>query len=176
MKNSNWKGYVYEHIVCACEMLGRNIKDGEVVHHLNGDRSDNRYENLLVLDGSQHIKLHNWLRSCDFNHESVDENGKNCKKAKYIPYAHAFCKICGRTLQRDNKNTCSKECNSIFRRKVERPNKEQLQNELRTCSLRHVGRMHGVSDNTVKKVGKTVWYLQANLQPSCKYTYKRFND
>lgn len=117
MKNSNWKGYVYEHIVCACEMLGRNIKEGEVVHHLNGDRSDNRYENLLVLDGSQHIKLHNWLRSCDFNHESVDENGKNCKKAKYIPYAHAFCKICGRTLQRDNKNTCSKECNSIFRRK-----------------------------------------------------------
>jgi len=54
--------YSPEHVVVAEKMLGRDL-DGrhEVVHHLNGDKLDNRPENLLVCTKSQHRILHRAL-------------------------------------------------------------------------------------------------------------------
>jgi hypothetical protein len=54
-------GYVLEHILLAEAKLGRPLEDGEEVHHLNGDRADNRLENLQVLSKSDHIRLHNGM-------------------------------------------------------------------------------------------------------------------
>lgn len=49
----------WEHRVVAREMLGRELRQGEVVHHINHRRDDNRPENLMVLPSSAaHMEYH----------------------------------------------------------------------------------------------------------------------
>lgn len=57
-------GGVYEHILVMEKKVGRYIGPDEVVHHENGNRSDNRIENLVLLSGqAEHGAVHgleNW--------------------------------------------------------------------------------------------------------------------
>jgi hypothetical protein len=50
----------YEHREIAQKILGRRLQRGEVVHHINGHRSDNRPENLCVMGYRDHIRYHDW--------------------------------------------------------------------------------------------------------------------
>lgn len=57
--NKNSLGYVREHRLIVEKKIGRYLKKGEVIHHINEIKDDNRIENLMLFPNeSEHMKLH----------------------------------------------------------------------------------------------------------------------
>lgn len=77
-KNPMWKGGTYlhegyrnvwvngkyrkEHDLVMEKKIGRKLTKDEVVHHINGNKLDNRIENLELMTKSTHISYHDSLR------------------------------------------------------------------------------------------------------------------
>lgn len=57
---TNYKGYIHRQTVE--KIIGRELLRGEHVHHLDGNRTNNTPENLIVLSPSSHSKLHHWMK------------------------------------------------------------------------------------------------------------------
>jgi len=61
------RGYIFighkrKHQELMEKKLGRRLKKGEVVHHIDGDKLNNNLDNLVVMSRSEHMKLHTNLR------------------------------------------------------------------------------------------------------------------
>jgi hypothetical protein len=50
--------YIYEHRYVMEMKLGRLLRPGEIVHHINHDKTDNRKENLVVMTAREHAIHH----------------------------------------------------------------------------------------------------------------------
>ena len=56
------KGYVLEHILIFEKEAGITVPQGCCVHHINGNKTDNRIENLCMMTHSAHTTMHNKKR------------------------------------------------------------------------------------------------------------------
>ena len=95
-------GTVMEHRYIVMKRLGRKLLSNERVHHVNGKRNDNRPNNLVVMDASQHSKhhhpqlLHKWA-----------VNWSACRGCKETDQRHASNGLCRRCFSRDYRKTHS---------------------------------------------------------------------
>ena len=108
------------------------------LHHINGNHSDNRLENLQILCPNCHSLTDNYC-------------------ANSIEKQHFHCKDCGEEITRGA--TYCVKCLAKHHRKVERPSKEellQLYKELKSLSA--IGRKYDVSDKTISK-----WFISYDL-------------
>lgn len=55
-------GYVMEHRLVMESCIGRYLEKDEVIHHINGNKKDNRIENLMIMTPAEHLRLHNQKR------------------------------------------------------------------------------------------------------------------
>ena len=132
-------GRVYHHRHIVSINIGRWLNSKEHVHHKDGNKGNNDYENLEIMTVSEHNRLHRLLES------------GNTKISK-------CCKICGIEFKtytgKKEKIYCSIKCRSEDTRKVKRPSKEELEDLIKNNSFVALGKMFNVSDNAIRKWAK----------------------
>ncbi len=143
-KNFDITDYEYEHKIVAEEkVIKRKLRDEEVVHHLDGNRSNNSPDNLLVIEESQHLKLHSWMNKNVIipkpeYKERMDLGCIRCLNCEF-PISNGF-------------SYCSSKCYKEFSNKKSKiPSKKYLIELLEENSKLKIGEMFGVSNVTIKK-------------------------
>ena len=139
------KSRQYEHRVIGATIKGRILDKNEVVHHLDGNKSNNSPDNLLILDNAQHTKLHSWL----------DKNIIMPKPSYMIRKAKGCirCSYCEKPIDPEKKKFCSHSCMHAYNRaKMENETSiSTLSKLVSDLPLTKVGEILGLSDNGVRK-------------------------
>lgn len=139
-------GMVYEHILVAESMLGRELMDSEVVHHLDLCRSNNDPSNLIVFKTmSDHTRFHNT--------GVMEPTGDGTYISPELEFRNGYdrCPICGgkKTRRANACKSCQERSNQS--RPSRKPPMDTLDELLKTHNKSEIGRMYGVSETAVRK-------------------------
>lgn len=167
-KSSRLKEKLYKEglKVRLCELCGQNEewlgrRMSLILDHINGDRYDNRIENLQIVCPNCNATLSTHCRglktenttfkNCisDGCSNKIRKHNVRCIKC-HLDYLEA-CKIEKELEKSDNLEKKLSQNNKILKRKVERPSLEVLLKEVDELGYRAVGRKYGVSDNSIRK-------------------------
>ena len=55
--------YISEHRLVMQNYIKRKLNINEIIHHINGIRDDNRFDNLMIMTRSAHSRLHRYNES-----------------------------------------------------------------------------------------------------------------
>lgn len=105
------QGGVLEHRLIVEAHLSRRLRRDEVIHHINGDKRDNRPDNLRVMSQSEHARLHNTLAGREYRRPPVriDLTCERCTQ----PFTVAKTRDGSRRF-------CGKACYMAYRRTTHR--------------------------------------------------------
>lgn len=132
-------GYVYIHQLQAEKKLGRALNDKECVHHIDENKYNNAPDNLMVFKtNSDHVAFHS---GCEIY---LDEDVWVAKIHK-----NRVCPICMTNIKDNHANMCI----SCYLKKKSSciPSKEILMDLILKYPMTQIGKMYGVSSNSVKK-------------------------
>lgn len=171
-KHANKDGYMYEHTYIAEQILGRELKDEEVVHHKDKNRCNNQKDNLIIFATKKdHSQFHK--RNCD---ESLLQKRKdntyeiNLPENDYI-LNKRICPLCGNVKDKDA-NMCV-QCHKLNVRNnsnINKTNRENLKELIRNLPFTQIAKIFNVADNTIRS-----WCEIFNL-PKQKYLINSFSD
>ncbi len=132
-------GYVYIHQLQAEKKLGRELNAKECVHHIDENKYNNDIDNLMIFKTkSDHTAFHSGCEVYLDGDVWVAKTHKN-----------NICPVC-KTNTKDNH---AEMCISCYLKKKSSniPSKEILMGLLLEYPMTQIGRMYGVSSNSVKK-------------------------
>lgn len=108
--NATKNKYVLHHRIVMENHLGRIFRPDEVVHHINGNKKDNRTSNLEILSKASHGRLHGLERGVLLVDLVCPQCGKKFTKSKRATHL---------SKPKQNKTFCPRSCNGKFAREVQ---------------------------------------------------------